>query len=185
MECPGKTLGCKYRLNGMENKSKINVINGMYSKSDPRWHPTAPQMRENVVDIDKLQSWVKPWKFDAAERMKKKPTEAERVLKARIAHSRLRNWHCMDQVVMIGYILDFFFPTIGLCVEVDGGYHRSPEQIESDAIRDKALLRQGVTTIRLTNERVLANPCQAVKVIRVTAFHMATEIFTRRKCEVG
>ncbi|MFX9061709.1 DUF559 domain-containing protein, partial [Acinetobacter baumannii] len=43
------------------------------------------------------------------------------------------------------YVLDFFCPAAQLCVEVDGPMH-NPDR---DALRDEALLKMGVETIRL------------------------------------
>lgn len=44
------------------------------------------------------------------------------------------------------YFLDFFFPELNVNLEVDGRQH--DERKESDAIRDEALTRYGVTVIR-------------------------------------
>lgn len=52
-----------------------------------------------------------------------------------------------------GYIMDFFHPDAKLCVEVDGGYHRSRKG--PDARRDRRLQTAGIRTIRVTNAEVL------------------------------
>lgn len=60
------------------------------------------------------------------------------------------------QVPILGYILDVYFHGARLCVEADGGYHASRRT--EDAIRDAALAREGVTTIRLRNDLILESP---------------------------
>lgn len=52
------------------------------------------------------------------------------------------------------YIVDFFVSRVGLCIEVDGGYHETEEQIWKDKGRTLALERQGFTVIRFKNEEV-------------------------------
>ena len=55
------------------------------------------------------------------------------------------------------YIIDFYIPKPdNLIFEIDGGYHKSPEQISYDKKRDGILKRKGIgKTIRITNETVL------------------------------
>lgn len=82
--------------------------------------------------------------------MRKHPTGAEALL-----------WNCLRrkqlglgfrrQVPMLGYIVDFYAPSIGLIVEVDGTIH---DQL-ADTERDKAFARQGLTTLRLWNDEVV------------------------------
>lgn len=55
-------------------------------------------------------------------------------------------------------IADFYFPRgrmTPLIVEIDGGYHQTPEQIRLDGDRSKFLIKHtGCTIIRFTNEQV-------------------------------
>jgi len=53
------------------------------------------------------------------------------------------------------WILDFFCPRARLAVEVDGGYHRHPDQQRRDAERDSELFVRGILTLRFTNDEVL------------------------------
>ncbi len=63
------------------------------------------------------------------------------------------------QVVLGGrYIVDFFAPSVGLVVEVDGGVHRSSRT--SDRLRDEKLQRLGYRVVRV--EAGLVTSVQAV-----------------------
>ena len=56
------------------------------------------------------------------------------------------------------YVLDFYCPAIGLCVEVDGPTHDELEGIERDLQRDAWLLAHGVRVLRITTAELGANP---------------------------
>jgi very-short-patch-repair endonuclease len=57
------------------------------------------------------------------------------------------------QEVLEPFIVDFFCPSKGLIVEIDGETHVA----EEDARRDVFLARRGFTTIRFTNGDVMTN----------------------------
>ena len=54
------------------------------------------------------------------------------------------------------YIVDFFLNDYATVVEVDGGYHFTPEQQAKDAARTEAILRKDrfARVVRFTNEEV-------------------------------
>lgn len=62
---------------------------------------------------------------------------------------------CRRQYVIGQYIVDFFFRQSMLIVELDGGYHNDPEQIDRDKQRQEWLEDQGYTILRFTNEQIL------------------------------
>ncbi|PIS30804.1 hypothetical protein COT42_02350 [Candidatus Saganbacteria bacterium CG08_land_8_20_14_0_20_45_16] len=37
----------------------------------------------------------------------------------------------------MGFVLDFYSPDIRLAIEIDGGYHQNPDQIDYDKARQK------------------------------------------------
>jgi very-short-patch-repair endonuclease len=57
------------------------------------------------------------------------------------------------QVVVHGFIVDFFAPAARLVVEVDGAHHT--RQRGADKRRDQALAAAGLSTLRLPAELVL------------------------------
>lgn len=59
------------------------------------------------------------------------------------------------QHIIADFIVDFMCHDDGLIIEVDGGYHSEPRQIESDITRTKRLENLGYKVIRFTNEEVL------------------------------
>ena len=62
------------------------------------------------------------------------------------------------------YIADFFAPSVGLVVEVDGGVHR--ERRSADRRRDERLRRLGYRVVRVDAALVLLDPERALEVIR-------------------
>lgn len=52
------------------------------------------------------------------------------------------------------YFLDIYVPKARVAIEVDGGYHSTPETKADDAIRDKHLLSIGIKTFRILNKDV-------------------------------
>jgi len=49
------------------------------------------------------------------------------------------------------YIVDFYCPAARLAIELDGGGHYEPEQMEYDVKRDAYLRGQGMQVLRFTN----------------------------------
>ena len=96
----------------------------------------------------------------AAEERRERPTRAERALAQLLGSLNggalegrfRREWVCAGR-----WIVDFYFPEVGLGVEVDGGYHRSTRQLGRDVFKQRELEAAGVTLLRLTNEEVLGD----------------------------
>jgi len=52
-------------------------------------------------------------------------------------------------------IVDFYIPKpYKICVEIDGGYHQTKEQIKRDYAKDKYLKSRGFKIVRINNEDV-------------------------------
>ena len=62
---------------------------------------------------------------------------------------------CRRQYIIGEYIVDFFFRTSMLIVELDGGYHFTEEQQKEDSIRQDWLEHMGYKVLRFTNEQIL------------------------------
>jgi very-short-patch-repair endonuclease len=69
-----------------------------------------------------------------------------------------------------GYIADFYCaaPHRQVSVEVDGGYHNTPEQRAKDAKRTARLNAHGIIVLRFTNERAIHTPEQVFDEIRAS-----------------
>ena len=63
----------------------------------------------------------------------------------------------MRQHIIGDYIVDFVCEDDGLIIEVDGGYHSEPSQIQSDELRTQFLQSMGFRVIRFSNEEILFN----------------------------
>jgi very-short-patch-repair endonuclease len=68
------------------------------------------------------------------------------------------------QVVLHGFIVDFFAPSAKLVVEVDGSHHA--RQRGADKRRDRALATHGVRVLRLPAKLVLRAMPEALKLVR-------------------
>jgi len=87
------------------------------------------------------------------------PTESEARLWEALRGERL-GVRFRRQAVIERYIADFFAPSVGLVVEVDGGCHQSRRA--SDARRDRWMRRQGYTVVRVTAGEVMRNTARVV-----------------------
>lgn len=99
-----------------------------------------------------------------AEENRKNPTEAESVLwntlKAKGVGLKFRRQHIIED-----FIVDFFCNEKKLTIELDGGYHRVPEQMKKDEERTARLQELGYTELRFTNEQVLCEIDNIIKEI--------------------
>lgn len=89
-----------------------------------------------------------------ALRMRKEPTEAENVLWQCLRNSQL-GVKFRRQHAILDFIVDFINFDNSMIIEVDGGYHTTPEQRKADQIRDKILEDNGFWIMRFSNEEVL------------------------------
>lgn len=53
------------------------------------------------------------------------------------------------------YIMDFYLPDYGICIEVDGDYHNTQEQLTKDRERSNRLAKTGILVVRFTNEEAM------------------------------
>ena len=93
-------------------------------------------------------------KEDAAQRLRKASTDAERKLWQLLRNRQLRDWKFRRQVPIRNYIVDFACFDAKLIIEVDGGHHQ--EQSDYDDKRTKALMDGGFKVLRFWNNQVLA-----------------------------
>jgi very-short-patch-repair endonuclease len=86
--------------------------------------------------------------------MRKNPTEPERRLWTALRDSRLSGFKFRRQAVIGSRIADFFCPSKGLIVEIDGETHDRAR----DLVKDGHVHREtGFRTVRFTNEDVMRN----------------------------
>jgi len=98
---------------------------------------------------------------------KKKSTQAEAILWECLRNKNL-NYKFRRQHIIDMFIADFICLEKKLIIEVDGGYHNSPEQKEADELRTQILNEIGFKVIRFTNEEVIGNIENVIKKISAT-----------------
>lgn len=71
------------------------------------------------------------------------------------------------------FFADIYIPSLRLVLEIDGGYHFTPEQRRRDANRSAAMRRLGYHIYRLTNAEARRPGRVVAKIARLTAEHKA------------
>ena len=82
-------------------------------------------------------------------------TPAEAVLWRHLQRRQVGGFKFRRQFGVGPYVLDFYCPAARLAVELDGGYHHTPEQRVYDAERTAHLEREGIRVLRFENQAVL------------------------------
>lgn len=91
-----------------------------------------------------------------ARKNRNAPTKAENQLWYRLlSNEQMHGFKFLRQRSVDRYIADFMCKELWLIIEVDGGYHLSPDVLEKDHIRQQRLEELGFTVLRFTNDEVL------------------------------
>ncbi len=101
-------------------------------------------------------------KGELAVWMKNNPTPAESAM------AKILKRSCItfeSQVLMLGYIADFYIKSAKLIVEVDGEIHAS--QKSYDRNRDAIFREKGYSVLRVSNQKVLFKPDQVILDLRL------------------
>lgn len=98
-----------------------------------------------------------------ARRMRHEPTHSEWLLWQALRCRQL-GVTFRRQVVLQGYIADFYASSVRLIVEVDGAWHAGSTR--RDARRDRVLASTGYRTLRVTETQVVSALPQVVARVR-------------------
>jgi very-short-patch-repair endonuclease len=109
-----------------------------------------------------LRKYAKPWKRRFANKLRRNMTMPERLLWSRLRDKQL-GVRAYAQSVVLGYILDFWIPSAGLCIEVDGPCH--DQRKTYDLVRDLALRKKKILTMRFKTAEVTTNLNAVVSLI--------------------
>ena len=90
-----------------------------------------------------------------SQKLRREMTDAERRLWSRLRGKQLLGVQFYRQKPIGNYIVDFYCPTAGVVVEVDGGQHFEPDNIRKDAKRTADLHALKLTVLRFDNRQVL------------------------------
>ena len=99
-----------------------------------------------------------------ARDMRVAPTRSEDILWQALRRDAL-GVRFRRQVVLGPFIADFFAPSCGLVVEVDGAVHLS--QKDADRVRDEALVARGLRVVRVAADLVEGDLASAVELVRL------------------
>ena len=95
--------------------------------------------------------------------MRRRSTEAERVLWQRLRARQINSRKWRRQQAIDQYVVDFLCYELRLIVEIDGDVH--PFQEREDVARQSYLEAQGFQVLRFTNDDVLTNLDGLLRVI--------------------
>ena len=96
-----------------------------------------------------------------ARRMRRNPTPEERSLWSALRARQLDSLKFRRQAIIAGFIVDFYCPSVGLVVELDGDWHGTA----MDDKRDEVLGSLGLKVLRLPNDFVSSDLEAALRVI--------------------
>lgn len=98
---------------------------------------------------------AKPELFRLASNMRKKQSEAERILWKHLRSLRSEGFVFRRQHPIDFYIADFYCHRLKLVIEADGEYHLNDQIVEYDDNRSGELERYGIEVIRFRNEEII------------------------------
>lgn len=98
-----------------------------------------------------------PLIFHRAEVLRKKMTEAEKILWEVLKTKKLRGFKFRRQHPILKFILDFYCHESKLGIEIDGQVHNSKEQRFYDEDRTEILKEYDIKIIRFHNNEIIEN----------------------------
>ncbi len=101
-----------------------------------------------------------------AKNHRKDPTKAEEVLWHNLSGKLLENYKFRREHIIEDIIVDFVCLKENIVIEVDGGYHNTPEIKELDKLKKEILKSHGFRVIRFTNDEVLFKLDRTLRLIK-------------------
>jgi very-short-patch-repair endonuclease len=95
--------------------------------------------------------------IDTCRTLRRNQTDAEKKLWAVLRNRKLAGVKFRRQFPLGKYILDFYAPEYGLCIEADGGQHYEDTHKQQDEVRTRELIKLGVETLRFSDRDILTN----------------------------
>ena len=96
-------------------------------------------------------------KYYIARKLRQSSTKEERVLWQLLRNRQFKNLKFKRQFPIGNYVVDFVCEEIKLIIELDGGQHNEPENIEADKVRTEFLESKGFKVIRFWNKDINLN----------------------------
>jgi very-short-patch-repair endonuclease len=104
-----------------------------------------------------IRKMENPQKVGLARELRRKQTDAERMLWAKLRNMQLEGIKFRRQQPVGIYVVDFISFEEKLIIEIDGGQHNQEKKIEEDEQRTRWLESEGFNVIRFWNNDVLLN----------------------------
>lgn len=101
-----------------------------------------------------------------AKRLRKNLTPAEKILWQELRKKQIKNKRFYRQVIILGYIVDFYCPSSNLIIEIDGSYHNNNECKKYDKLREERLKAKNFKIIRFCNNEIFYNLTNILKKIK-------------------
>lgn len=102
-----------------------------------------------------LHAGASPYLFKNAKDLRKRQTDAEKIIWEMLRDRRFQNLKFRRQHPIFNFVADFCCHSLKLIVEIDGGYHDLPEQIVYDQERDRYFEDYSYHVIRFSNKDAL------------------------------
>src|SRR5262249_25142191 len=102
--------------------------------------PVKILMRDGVA-LENPETLTNTAAISAANRLRMEAPRSEQLM-----WDSLKGLGFEHSVPMYGYVMDFYHPSLRICVEIDGSVHRTRKA--QDRRRDEALRRRGIETYR-------------------------------------
>jgi very-short-patch-repair endonuclease len=128
------------------------------------------------IEISMIRDKVKPHKRAFARALRLNQTSAENCLWQKLRRRQL-GVPFRRQVIIRGYIVDFYCATVHLVIEVDGSSHYGQEAYDQN--RDAVLAELEIETMRFDNTIVLADCDFVIKQIKA-ALHRRLKLPIKR-----
>ncbi len=110
-----------------------------------------------------------------AKNLRKRSTDVERLLWSRLRAKRFDDLKFRRQHPIGRYIADFVCLERKLIIELDGGQHALPDEIDKDQQRTAWLESEGYTIIRFWDNDVLTNINGVLEIIK-KMIHISTSL---------
>ncbi|MEI6456391.1 MAG: endonuclease domain-containing protein [bacterium] len=114
--------------------------------------------------------------FNRALLLRKKMTEAEKMIWGEIKNRKFMKLKFRRQHPIHLYIADFYCHEKRLIIEIDGGIHNSVEIKENDQNRSAELDRSGVSVVRFSNEKIMNNLSEVLLELKVYIEKITSDI---------
>jgi very-short-patch-repair endonuclease len=106
-------------------------------------------------------------------------TDVERRLWHRLRNGQIDGHQFRRQHPAGPYVLDFYCPRLRLAVELDGGQHNLPSEIQHDQRGDAWLAARGVAVLRFWNSDVIENMTGVLEKISLVTAELSQDEVTR------